>query len=386
MCSTTWLTRWVGAAQDKSAAITQLYASYFGGRGDDRILAAAAADGRGLWIAGEMRSVIRGPRQQGRTADGHRSRMLSGAPRDAFVARIGAPAAGAAIPLPPISSLLLQLDNDDCPASLVPMPCHAHALSLPSVIRVTSSWLYHAMRHHSLLRHTHHVMYFVSTSRNPLSYHPMPFQKPRGGLTLPGKPCHAMLVHGASWAFAPTDVNSSVATGNRNAPLPAGPSHVRSLAVVLCPSGADGEVVHLTYIGGSGTDSACGISEPGEDGVWVVGSTTSPDLQATAATAAQAAHSGSNDIFVARIDSQGKIRPVPPTLKSQLGGHAASLYQPVDGVVSDYCRENYVGRSTESLTTCGLTVIELALTRDLLHVSSYVSLFYENLILRIVYH
>eukprot|EP00873_Tetraselmis_striata_P040840 jgi/Tetstr1/461104/TSEL_006243.t1 len=146
--------------QDKSAAITQLYASYFGGRGDDRILAAAAADGRGLWIAGEMRSVIRGPRQQGRTADGHRSRMLSGAPRDAFVARIG----------------------------------------------------------------------------------------------------------------------------------------------------ADGEVVHLTYIGGSGTDSACGISEPGEDGVWVVGSTTSPDLQATAATAAQAAHSGSNDIFVARIDSQGKIR------------------------------------------------------------------------------
>ena len=73
-------------------------------------------------------------------------------------------------------------------------------------------------------------------------------------------------------------------------------------------TGPGGEIVSITYLGGSGKEVLCGITDEGPDGVWVVGSTSSNDLHPPASSsAAQTAFSGGTDVVVALIKSGGEI-------------------------------------------------------------------------------
>eukprot|EP00951_Prasinocladus_malaysianus_P006632 scaffold47184_cov38-Prasinocladus_malaysianus.AAC.1 len=100
------------------------------------------------------------------------------------------------------------------------------------------------------------------------------------------------------------------------------PSHSHALfgptlALTVSPgaafsAGPAGEVASLVYIGGSGSEDLCGITEESEDEVWVVGSTTSHDLpvhvNGRSEQPVQAAYSGGGDVFVANLKSTGEIR------------------------------------------------------------------------------
>mmetsp|Transcript_490 Transcript_490/g.1076 ORF Transcript_490/g.1076 Transcript_490/m.1076 type:complete len:210 (-) Transcript_490:228-857(-) len=75
--------------QDLQGPITRLYASYFGGRANDVVRAAAAAEGGGIWIAGHTESDME-PRRRGGAAAARRARIGRGSAQDAFAALIGA--------------------------------------------------------------------------------------------------------------------------------------------------------------------------------------------------------------------------------------------------------------------------------------------------------
>lgn len=67
-------------------------------------------------------------------------------------------------------------------------------------------------------------------------------------------------------------------------------------------------MLHVAYIGGSGNDVVCGITDEGPDGVWVIGSTSSPDLQDVSSSAVQHRFSGVTDVMVANISPNGNLR------------------------------------------------------------------------------
>jgi RHS repeat-associated protein len=109
------------------------------------------------------------------------------------------------------------------------------------------------------------------------------------------------------------------------------------------PLTIDPTLTYSTYLGGSGSDVACGVAIDNDDAIYVVGYTNSTDFPTTSG-AYQTTLAGNVDVFVTKLDATGSL-----VYSTFLGGSSAE-YSPYacPGIAVDAAGAAYLAGTTTS--------------------------------------